>query len=134
MWTINVFNPNLHSSVASKLFIPADDVVFSAALKRAQTVHVGKETFVRCAHVAEYDKTGNTLIFPMTLLEATYVEAKYPEFVEEGLMGKWQLSKTNNTLRLKFLSSYSQPNEFLEDVLGPENPEWIKQSYNCVKH
>jgi hypothetical protein len=106
MWSIDIFSSNLYSNRVSILKIPADDVVFSAVLKRSHTVHIGKETFVRCMHVAEFEDKNNHLVFPMTLLQATSVEARFPEFVDEGLMGKWQLSKSNNSLRLKILNSY----------------------------
>lgn len=130
MWELCVFG-DTKSFCTSTFKIPPDDIVFSAIIRRGPTVHIGKSTLVRCYHVGEWQKN-SYLSFNCTLLEATLIEQKHPEFVEDGIMGRWRISKIGNTVHLKFLHCYHLTHDFLEDVFSAENPQWIKKSYSCV--
>ena len=135
MWELSVFGSSLTSFKKSSFFIPPDDLVFTAAIKRGPTVHIGKKTSVRCIHVAEWENN-SVLVFSATLLEASSIEARHPQFGEDGIMGKWLLSIStgDNEAKLKFLSLYDTTENFLEDVLSYDNPIWIRRGYECANN
>lgn len=128
MWSLQTHGPN-----SVRFSIPADDVVFFAVLQRGPTVHADKVTYVRCLHVAEWDTCGSRLGLTMSLLDATAIEAKYADFVGDGLMGRWQLVKPEKGQepRIKLLHAFNNGSviDFVNEALGDDNPEWVRRSY-----
>jgi hypothetical protein len=128
MWELYVHDGRIFSREVSRLLIPEDEIVFYAAICKGPTVHIGKETSVRLIHVAEYEP-GLFITFKSSLLESTYLDARFPEFSEEGIMGKWLLHGVNGKPRLKFLQKIDAVQDFLEEAKSAENPQWIRRSY-----
>jgi hypothetical protein len=123
MWSLEATNQN-------KIRIPADDVVFSAVLRKGPTTHVGKTSRVRCTHIAEYSKNSHILFF-MSILEATATESRNPEFSSDGIMGKWKLvpPKEGDVPLIVLLEVFDSVSDFVMEAIGPNNPEWVRKSY-----
>lgn len=128
--------------------IENDDIEFVCILKRGPTFHEHRTSRVKCMHIIprfdddnkdEIDKEKKEqgyLNFYMSVLEATKIEAKYPEFCEDGLMGKWKLiapplfiNEKNNHPTIKLVEYFSDVHEFFTCASNEINPYWIRQSY-----
>ena len=135
-----------------------DDIEFVAILKRGPTFHENRRSLVKCMHIipryednkesdemSEEDKEKKEqgyLNFYTSVLEATKIEAKYPEFYEDGLMGKWKLiapslavTKENlNHPTIKLVEYFSDVYEFFKCASNEVNPDWIRKSYTVNEH
>ena len=119
MWVLDV-------SDGQKVSVQEDDITFVAVLKRGETVHNFKEgTYVRNYHL------GDQLMFRSSLLEATSIEFKYPEYVQEGLMGKWKIVRPTegNVPNIVLIEEYQDVHKFLKDAKHLDNAEWIRNTY-----
>ena len=144
MWYLRIYNSdkksNFNSNVNNIIEIIEDDIVFTAVLKRTFTVHNSEISKVRCLHVADYVKNSinlGNLEFYMSVLEATQIESKFPEFLDKGIMGKWKFVKpykndTSNSPLIVLLYAYTNADDFFEDAISHQNPSWVSQSYLCL--
>jgi hypothetical protein len=129
MWAIQAFGKREFS-----VPIAADDVVFVAVLKRGPTVHIGKNSNVRCYHIAEYEP-GIRLGLCMSILDATSTDMIYRDFSNDGLMGRWRLVAPRpgtNVPRVALIESFENVSDFLTEALDRSNPEWIRSSYASI--
>jgi hypothetical protein len=124
----------LHSgNITKKLDIEPDDIVFYAILKRGPTIHVNGTTTVRCFDIAEFHENGERLSFQMSLLDATYVESFYPDFLTHGIMAKWKLNVPKlipQVPYISFLNIIDNVTEFISFATHTNNPEWVRSSYS----
>jgi hypothetical protein len=129
MWSLQTFGKREFS-----LPIAADDLVFVAVLKKGPTVHIGKQSNVRCYHIAEYEP-GTRLGFQMSILDATATDMNHRDFSEDGLMGRWRLlapRQGTNIPRVALVEAFENVNDFLIESLDRNNPDWIRSSYASV--
>jgi hypothetical protein len=151
MWKIEEY---YEKQKGNKYFqILNDDIEFAAILKRGPTFHENRKSLVKCMHIIpRYDVDEETyemseedkrkkeeqgyLNFYMSVLEATKIEAKYPEFYEDGLMGKWKLiaPSTGNHPTIKLVEYFSDVYEFFKCANNEVNPNWVKNSYTFHEH
>ena len=112
--------------------ISADDVPFVAVLRRGPTVHTLQGgTRVQCVHLGEWAPRQHLAPF-MTLLQATTIEASYPEFCTEGVMARWRLlppRKGSYEPLVELVAVLPDAAQFLAEAAAPENPEWMRRSY-----
>ena len=106
MWKLQLHDDTLMSRELKCLHLPIDEIVIYAAIRKGPTIHSKKETHVRLIHVAEFEP-GMFLTFWASLLESTYLEARYPEYSQEGIMGKWLLHNSEGGPKLKFLQKHN---------------------------
>ena len=128
MWKIFIHDNSFMSKEVGVLNLSEEERVIYAAIRKGPNVHIGKDTSVRLIHVGEYE-SGKFLIFSASLMESTFLEAKYPEYSSEGIMGKWLLYNSDGKPKLKFLQKIENVKDFLEEAQSTDNPEWIRRSY-----
>jgi hypothetical protein len=127
MWTLQF------RGSAKKLTIPPDDVVFTAILVRGPTRHTKFASTATAFHLPE--ASGCQLEFSMTVLEASAIDAKYPDFGDDGLMGRWKLiaPKATSGPSVCLLKAFEDPKLFLTEALSTENPDWVRTLYEQAK-
>lgn len=91
-------------------------------------------------HVGEWER-GAHLVFRMSLLEATALQARSATFGEDGVMGRWKLIAPSSSGRgedgvasglvpsIKLVKEYEDARMFLQDAAAADNPEWVRRSY-----
>ena len=129
MWKLRVFSLNREEN---SIAISEDDVVFIAVIKRGPFVHTKRKSYVRCFHIAELEK-GKSIGFQMSILNATSIESKHKDFINDGLMGKWKLVPPKvgeqQFPQIVLLEVYQDANVFMQEVLEETNPDWVRKSY-----
>lgn len=134
MWNLescNFTNFPLKAVLQRDIHIAADDVVFVAAIRRVQSVHLKETSFVRCFHLTQ-EPNSSFICFHMDILEASCISNQYPNFDEEGIMGRWKLVAPKHNVdipRISLLHYIDDAIEFVKEVQSLENPEWIRRSY-----
>jgi len=109
-----------------------DDVPFTCILKRSSTIHGKFDTKVRCTHIGDYKLPFHHIGFNTTLLEATSLEIKFPDFAKDGLMGRWKFvlpTKNDKEPTILLIKSFSTIESFMEEAISEKNPDWVRQSY-----
>lgn len=123
-------------SEGPRVEIPADDVTFVAVLRRGRTEHTrAGRSCVLAEHVGEWSG-GAHLMFPMTLLDATALQARAADFGDDGIMGRWKLvaprAPDASMPSVKLVSEYTDASTFLVDAAAADNPEWVRRSYAAL--
>ena len=116
-----------------------DDISFLAILRRGPTIHLkNKLSLVRCSHIIEVEDNEQKeepitfyYQFYMSVLEASKIEMRNENFLEDGIMGKWKFvfDSKNKIPKIKLLQTYTSIFDFFKEACDKENPEWIRKTF-----
>jgi hypothetical protein len=107
-----------------------DDYVLRAVLRRGPIVSTPDgPQYVRVHDLSE-DAEGRHPIFRMSVLEASMLVDKYPEFEERGLAGTFKMAAPNGLLKLMAPFDHKGDQEALKAFLtDPASAEFLRSRY-----
>lgn len=122
--------------LSAGISVPLDDAVFYTTLRRGFDVQLlHKPQYSEAVNMWPHPEHGH-IVFPMTLLQATHLEQRFPEFSTEGsgVCGQWRLERKDMHLSLTLVRVLPLP-EFWTLVREPGvNPEWLEPCFAAYRH
>lgn len=115
--------------------VPLDDALAWATLRRGRFVQLlGEPAYCEAVCLWPYPGRG-FVVFPMTLLQATALQATHPDFGPDGpgVTGKWRLRRAGE--RLETTLVHEAPlREFWAAVTAPGfNPAWLEPCFAAYR-
>lgn len=108
--------------------LPCDDYIFHALLTRGPVVSKPNER----VYVEAYDgAAADSLVFHMSLLEASAVMDAFPAFEDAGLVASWKLSATTGLVTLIAVAPCNNDEQVRQFLMSSASAEFVRSRYEA---